>query len=197
MSDITHNKAPRPVRPAVDLKAPPGKRVIPIVRWNDFHDWPKVKTFRYMIRVNHLNITDVVVKRGSRLLISEERFNAWVSLHAPAVLKLALKNGWVDGSWRPLVERDGPAVGEPAPKPGPRPATRDEFARKEANRLDRHVNRLGAMVAEVSTRLDKQALIQTNATRSLAFFLADSLDTFAELFRARLERKIRDKDSLL
>tara|TARA_Y100001963_G_scaffold40090_1_gene56138 strand:+ start:4930 stop:5469 length:540 start_codon:yes stop_codon:yes gene_type:complete len=175
MTDTAYDLTPKAIRPAADLKSPPGKRVIPIVKWNDFHDWPSVKTFRYMIRTNHLNVSSVVVRRGKRILVSEERFATWVEFNAPKILQLALANGWVD------VRRDGPGfpgLSGPRREGREKSVCRDEFSRKEISRLD--------------SWFDQQRMLQSIYTRNLGALFADALDDFAARFRSKLEQFVRN-----
>ena len=53
-------------------------RLIPLVKWNDYHPDPSVKALRMLVFRQHENGFDkVIVKRGSRILIDEQEYFKW------------------------------------------------------------------------------------------------------------------------
>lgn len=55
-------------------------RLIPVPRWNDYHDWPPIGGLRHLIFNSKTNGFDKVIKRcGRRVLIDEEQFFEWVN----------------------------------------------------------------------------------------------------------------------
>jgi len=54
-------------------------RLIPVTKWNDYHDWPPPGGLRHLIFHAKENGFDEVVKRcGRRVLIDEQMFFEWV-----------------------------------------------------------------------------------------------------------------------
>lgn len=54
-------------------------RLIPVTRWNDFHQWPPIGGLRHLIFHEHSNGFDRVIRRvGRRVLLDEAEFFAWV-----------------------------------------------------------------------------------------------------------------------
>ena len=63
--------------PSEERKAPQN-RLIPLSRWNEYHDWPSVNALRAYAFMRHRNGFDnVVSKVGKRLVIDEHRFFDW------------------------------------------------------------------------------------------------------------------------
>ena len=57
----------------------PKTRLIPVTRWNHYHDWPPAGGLRYLIFNAKKNGFDKVIKRcGRRILIDEQAFFEWV-----------------------------------------------------------------------------------------------------------------------
>ena len=57
----------------------PTKRLIPVTRWNDHHDWPPIGGLRHLIFNEKSNGFDAVIKRcGRRVLIDEAAFFLWI-----------------------------------------------------------------------------------------------------------------------
>ena len=55
------------------------RSLIPVSKWNQFHEWPTVAALRYYIFNAQFNSFDKVLKRvGRRCLIDEEAFFRWV-----------------------------------------------------------------------------------------------------------------------
>lgn len=55
------------------------KRLIPVPKWNDYHEWPPPGGLRHLIFNAKSNGFDRVIKRaGRRVLIDEQAFFAWV-----------------------------------------------------------------------------------------------------------------------
>lgn len=56
-----------------------GKRLIPVTKWPQFHEWPSVYGLRHLIFWEKTNGFDrVVVRVGRRVLLDEEAFFNWV-----------------------------------------------------------------------------------------------------------------------
>lgn len=54
-------------------------RLIPVPKWNHYHEWPPVGGLRHLIFFAKENGFDKVVKRcGRRVLIDEKAFFEWV-----------------------------------------------------------------------------------------------------------------------
>ena len=57
----------------------PTKRLIPVPKWNQYHDWPPQGGLRHLIFFAKTNGFDRVIKRaGRRVLIDESAFFDWV-----------------------------------------------------------------------------------------------------------------------
>ncbi|MDZ7662521.1 hypothetical protein [Thiohalophilus sp.] len=57
----------------------PTSRLIPIPKWNEYHDWPPPGGLRHLVFYGKTNGFDAVVKRvGRRVLIDEQAFFEWV-----------------------------------------------------------------------------------------------------------------------
>lgn len=55
------------------------KRLIPVTRWNDHHEWPPPGGLRHLIFNAQKNGFHSVVKRaGRRVLLDEEAFFKWI-----------------------------------------------------------------------------------------------------------------------
>jgi len=55
------------------------KRLIPVPRWNDHHEWPPQGGLRHLIFYAKTNGFDRVIKRaGRRVLIDEQAFFDWL-----------------------------------------------------------------------------------------------------------------------
>lgn len=55
------------------------KRLIPVPRWNDHHEWPPQGGIRHLIFHAKTNGFDRVIRRvGRRILIDEAAFFEWV-----------------------------------------------------------------------------------------------------------------------
>lgn len=53
--------------------------LIPVTKWNDYYDYPKLGGLRALIFNEHINGFDKVVRRiGRRVLIKEDAFFQWV-----------------------------------------------------------------------------------------------------------------------
>lgn len=56
-----------------------GTRLIPVSKWNEYHDWPPPGGLRHLIYYSKGNGFQSVIRRvGRRLLIDEAAFFAWV-----------------------------------------------------------------------------------------------------------------------
>ena len=57
----------------------PKERLIPVTKWNDYYDYPKLGGLRALIFNEHTNGFDKVIRRiGRRVLIKEDAFFQWV-----------------------------------------------------------------------------------------------------------------------
>jgi len=57
----------------------PNRRLIPVPKWNDYHDWPTPGGLRHLIFNSRLNGFARAVRRaGGRVLIDEAEFFSWV-----------------------------------------------------------------------------------------------------------------------
>ena len=57
----------------------PKRRLIPLTKWNEYHDGPKVGGLRALVFHADTNGFDKVIRRiGRRVLIDEEAFFLWV-----------------------------------------------------------------------------------------------------------------------
>lgn len=60
----------------------PIKKLIPVSKWSDFHDWPPMGGLRHLISNARKNGFDkCIVRIGRRILIDESRFFEWVDAH--------------------------------------------------------------------------------------------------------------------
>ena len=58
-------------------------RLIPLVKWNDYYPDPSVKALRMLCFYKDKNgFENVIVKRGHRILIDEQKFFEWQSNQA-------------------------------------------------------------------------------------------------------------------
>ncbi len=54
-------------------------RLIPVTKWNNYHDYPTIGALRALIFNAHKNGFDKVIRRvNSRILISENAYFEWV-----------------------------------------------------------------------------------------------------------------------
>ncbi len=54
-------------------------RVIPLIKWPDFHPWPSIEGLRYIVKHAHYNgFNTAIIRAGSRVLISEQAFFNWL-----------------------------------------------------------------------------------------------------------------------
>lgn len=54
-------------------------RLIPVTKWNDYHDWPPIGGLRSLIFNEHRNGFNKVVRRvNRRVLIDEKAFFEWI-----------------------------------------------------------------------------------------------------------------------
>ena len=55
------------------------KRLIPLAKWNNYHDWPSVSSLRWLRFMGHANGFNKVCKQiGKRLVIDEQAFFVWI-----------------------------------------------------------------------------------------------------------------------
>lgn len=60
--------------------AQPTPRLIPLTKWNDFHEWPPLGGLRHLVFHARTNGFGSVNRRvGRRILIDEQAFFAWVN----------------------------------------------------------------------------------------------------------------------
>lgn len=61
------------------MKQNSANRLIPVTKWNNYHDFPSIGGLRHLIFHEHTNGFCKVVKRvGRRVLIDEQAFFNWV-----------------------------------------------------------------------------------------------------------------------
>lgn len=62
-----------------NISATPTKRLIPVPKWNQHHEWPPQGGLRHLIFYANTNGFDRVIRRvGRRVLIDETAFFQWV-----------------------------------------------------------------------------------------------------------------------
>ncbi len=55
------------------------RRLIPLSKWNEYHDYPSVSGLRHLVFFAKDNGFDIVLKRiGKRIYIDEQAFFSWV-----------------------------------------------------------------------------------------------------------------------
>ena len=55
------------------------RRLIPLTKWNHFHEWPPIGGLRHLVFHEKSNGFDsCLVRIGRRVLIDEEKFFIWV-----------------------------------------------------------------------------------------------------------------------
>lgn len=55
------------------------KRLIPLTKWPQFHEWPTAAGLRYYVfNAEYNGFTKVFKKVGKRILIDEQAFHEWV-----------------------------------------------------------------------------------------------------------------------
>lgn len=53
--------------------------LIPVAKWNEYHDWPTTSALRHLIWAANSNGFDKAIRRvGRRVLIDEPSFYEWV-----------------------------------------------------------------------------------------------------------------------
>lgn len=58
-------------------------RLIPLVKWNDYHPDPSVKALRMLVfRKDENGFDSVVERRGKRILINEKAYFEWKAQHS-------------------------------------------------------------------------------------------------------------------
>lgn len=64
----------------VESNSQPQKRLIPLTKWGQFHNWPTVGGLRALVFNSHNNGFDRCMRRvGRRILIDEESFFDWIN----------------------------------------------------------------------------------------------------------------------
>ena len=59
-------------------------RLIPVPKWNNYHQWPPVGGLRHLIFNARFNGFESVIKRaGRRVLIDEQAFFKWIEKKNP------------------------------------------------------------------------------------------------------------------
>lgn len=57
-------------------------RLIPLVKWNEFHPDPSVNALRMLVfRKEQNGFNDVITRRGHRILIDEAKYFQWAKVH--------------------------------------------------------------------------------------------------------------------
>jgi len=65
-------------------------RLIPLAKWNQYHDWPTLGTFRWMIFSSYKTGADYFIRRaGRRLLVCEKSFFEWMNMSPEQRLKVS------------------------------------------------------------------------------------------------------------
>lgn len=60
------------------MNAPKYPRLIPVIKWNDYYEWPSIRAIRNLIFWNKNNFdTEVIRRMGRRVFIDEEAFFNW------------------------------------------------------------------------------------------------------------------------
>lgn len=55
-------------------------RLIPLVKWNIYHSEPSINALRMIaFRAEENGFSDVIVRRGKRVLINEEKYFEWLN----------------------------------------------------------------------------------------------------------------------
>lgn len=63
-------------------------QLIPVVKWNEYHDWPTTSALRHLIWLANTNGFDKVIRRvGRRVLINKPSFDLWVEEQNASSLK--------------------------------------------------------------------------------------------------------------
>ncbi|MCB9229296.1 MAG: hypothetical protein H6618_06770 [Deltaproteobacteria bacterium] len=53
--------------------------LIPLVKWNEFHNWPNTAGLRYLIQKHHNSGLQEAIRRvGRKILIDEAKFFEWI-----------------------------------------------------------------------------------------------------------------------
>ena len=53
-------------------------RIIPVTKWPEYHAWPSVAGLRWLIFNAKINgFEQCIIRKGRRVLISEQRFFEW------------------------------------------------------------------------------------------------------------------------
>ena len=61
-------------------------RLIPVTKWNEYHEWPPIGGLRHLIFYAETNGFDKVIRRaGRRVLIDEDAFFEWVKTREHSV----------------------------------------------------------------------------------------------------------------
>lgn len=57
-------------------------RLIPLIKWNDYHSDPSVPALRMLVfRKDENGFNDVIERRGRRILINESKYFEWRKTH--------------------------------------------------------------------------------------------------------------------
>lgn len=76
---------------------PPKDRLIPLTKWNKYHDWPTIGALRAYIHEEYKNGFAVAFKRvGRKIVIDEKAFFQWVEDYSKPGVKERLKKEWMD-----------------------------------------------------------------------------------------------------
>jgi hypothetical protein len=64
---------------APEVQGPPGRRLIPLSSWNDYHPWPTEAALRHLKKhASHNGFRRVIRIIGERIVIDEQAFFVWV-----------------------------------------------------------------------------------------------------------------------
>lgn len=75
--------------PSATPESPPERRLIPVSKWSEYHDWPSEGGLRHLVFYSEYNGFDKAIRRvGRRVLIDEQAFFKWVDTDASKPWKL-------------------------------------------------------------------------------------------------------------
>jgi len=70
---------PKELAMSYDTSTPQKTRLIPVTKWNEYHQWPPIGGLRHLIFFAEENGFEKVIRRcGRRVLIDEAAFFQWM-----------------------------------------------------------------------------------------------------------------------
>ena len=82
---------------------PISTRLIPLSKWNDYHDYPTVSALRHLVFFEEQNNFSKVLRRlGKRIYICEKSFFDWVSEQSSTSQSQMLRPSQAGGKRRPF-----------------------------------------------------------------------------------------------